>query len=277
MANYYSIIQYVPDPIANERMNIGVLVFSGRNVKVQFVSNWSRARNFRREDIAYLRDFEKQVLMLTGSQQELEEITGRTKFDEKKIRQIIDTYERSIQFSKPKVSLEEANTLLNYLTDRFLYHPEFVPQNRPRTTAIKETKRELEMAFMNEIDRTAKKYVQSKVQIAGVLESHEYNVGIVNGRPYLGAQGFSFEVQETKRVEKDLEALFYSFDDVRQESENIPLAFVVFPPGDNSSDLYERGQDVCRQLKVEMVPENRFRKWSTTIARNLKNEFLISQ
>jgi len=39
MASYYSIIQYVPNPIANERINIGVLIFDEKEIKVNFLEN----------------------------------------------------------------------------------------------------------------------------------------------------------------------------------------------------------------------------------------------
>ncbi|MEM9544071.1 MAG: DUF3037 domain-containing protein [Cyanobacteria bacterium P01_E01_bin.42] len=62
MASRYSIIQYVPDPIAEERINIGVLVFDRQNVKVHFLSNWKRVRYFgRQEDIRTLKSFAERM------------------------------------------------------------------------------------------------------------------------------------------------------------------------------------------------------------------------
>ena len=59
MVSRYSIIQYVPNPIADERMNIGVLAFDNENVRVQFLRNWSRVHDFGGENIRFLRDFAK--------------------------------------------------------------------------------------------------------------------------------------------------------------------------------------------------------------------------
>jgi len=42
----YSVIQYVPDPVRNERVNVGVIVWSGNIVKTHFISDWRRIKDF---------------------------------------------------------------------------------------------------------------------------------------------------------------------------------------------------------------------------------------
>ncbi|MBD2774779.1 DUF3037 domain-containing protein [Iningainema tapete] len=61
MVSRYSIIQYVPDPIADERINIGVVVFNEDAVKSRFLTNWERVRLFGMEDIDFLKDFADRV------------------------------------------------------------------------------------------------------------------------------------------------------------------------------------------------------------------------
>lgn len=58
MVSRYSVIQYVPDAIANERINIGVLVFDEQVVRVKFLSKWNRVVHFApNSDISFLMDF----------------------------------------------------------------------------------------------------------------------------------------------------------------------------------------------------------------------------
>ena len=58
MASRYSVIQYVPNPIADERINIGVLAFNEQVVKVHFLSRWDRVRDFGQvKDIDFLQNF----------------------------------------------------------------------------------------------------------------------------------------------------------------------------------------------------------------------------
>jgi len=51
MVSRYSIVQYVPNPIADQRINIGVLAFDDNRVCVRFLSNWERVKRFGMEDI----------------------------------------------------------------------------------------------------------------------------------------------------------------------------------------------------------------------------------
>lgn len=58
MSSHYCIIQYVPNPIADERINIGVPVFDEHSVRTRFLQNWERVQSFGlAEDIDGLKDF----------------------------------------------------------------------------------------------------------------------------------------------------------------------------------------------------------------------------
>jgi Protein of unknown function (DUF3037) len=46
MVSRYSVIRYVPNPSADERINIGVLVSDEQEVRVRFLQNWERVRCF---------------------------------------------------------------------------------------------------------------------------------------------------------------------------------------------------------------------------------------
>ena len=61
MPAFYSIVQYVPDPVIDERINVGVIVFGEGRVMSRFVDNWRRVRNFGSEGIAFLRKFADQA------------------------------------------------------------------------------------------------------------------------------------------------------------------------------------------------------------------------
>lgn len=62
MVSYYSIIQYIPDPIADERINIGVLAFDDHSVQVKFLSRWDRVSSFAPvADVSFLREFAQQM------------------------------------------------------------------------------------------------------------------------------------------------------------------------------------------------------------------------
>ena len=58
MTSHYSIVQYVPDPIADERINVGVIA-TGENgtVRVRFLGHWQRVHQFGRGDVSFLQEF----------------------------------------------------------------------------------------------------------------------------------------------------------------------------------------------------------------------------
>ena len=44
MTAYYSVIRFVPDPVADESINIGIAAFSGSTVQLLFAEDFERAR-----------------------------------------------------------------------------------------------------------------------------------------------------------------------------------------------------------------------------------------
>ena len=120
MASRYSIVQYVPNPIADERINIGIVAFDDNDVRVQFLNNWSRVQAFGREDIHFLRDFAKRMnfaasegLLFPG-----DEPDGTPKHE--RLKKIAQGWINSIQFTEPCGSLENVESLLEDIAQTYL-------------------------------------------------------------------------------------------------------------------------------------------------------------
>ena len=112
MVSRYSIIQYVPNPIADERINIGVLAFDDRSTSVRFLSNWERVRHFGMEDIYFLKDFASRMesvaadgLLFPGDSE-----NGTPKHE--RLLKVAQSWFNSIQLTEPRGSLEDVETLL---------------------------------------------------------------------------------------------------------------------------------------------------------------------
>src|SRR4051794_19732972 len=110
MPAFYSVVRYVPDVVANERLNIGVLVFGDGRVRSQFLENWSRVRSFGAENIGFLKAFACDV----------------AKMSEEDVRRISETWMHSIQLTQPAGSLFSPNDLLVDAAGRFLRQSESV-------------------------------------------------------------------------------------------------------------------------------------------------------
>ncbi|WP_082803678.1 MULTISPECIES: DUF3037 domain-containing protein [unclassified Anabaena] len=139
MASKYSVIQYVPDPVADERINIGVVAFNHNTVRVRFVKNWDRVRDFSWQNIQFLKDFAhdmeheaKKGLLFSDDQ-----FSGLSY--EERILKIARGWINTIQFTEPRGSLNTVDELLEDISSIYLHerNPELYPKlkTRDRRTA----------------------------------------------------------------------------------------------------------------------------------------------
>ena len=107
MPSHYSIVQYVPDPITDERINVGVIVTGdGGGVRVRFLSHWQRARQFGLSDVSFIQEFARAIEMRQG---ELD--LSQTQWSEPVLRRLSSEWVRSIQFTEPRASLKDVDSL----------------------------------------------------------------------------------------------------------------------------------------------------------------------
>ena len=170
MASRYSIIQYVPNPIANERINIGVIVFDEEIVKVHFLRSWERINSFGKEDTKFLRDFAKR--MDESSKNGLlfpndDPNSGQSRVE--RLRNVSQEWINSIQFTEPRGSLEDIDSVFQdvirtYLVDKIPSQQNIrddqtskkignsnvgsIPQEQLRNRAIKSLKQEVEKGLI---------------------------------------------------------------------------------------------------------------------------------
>lgn len=123
MVTKYSIIQYVPNPIADERINIGAIAFSNSNIKVKFLDNWDRVRLFGMEDITFLQYFAdsmiqsvNQGLLFPGDSDD-----GTSKYE--RLNKIVDDWINSIQFTKITSYLDTVENVLEDIAKTHLIEP----------------------------------------------------------------------------------------------------------------------------------------------------------
>lgn len=120
---FYCILQYVPYPIANERINIEVLVFNDRDIKFQALKNWKRVHNFGKENLDFLYDFvermhewNKKGLLFPGDDK-----LHLSRME--RMRELSNSWMNSIQFTQPHPSLASIDKLLMDIVEDFLIEP----------------------------------------------------------------------------------------------------------------------------------------------------------
>jgi hypothetical protein len=113
MASFYSIVQYIPDLIRDERINIGLVVYDQTKAKSHFLKDWKRVRDFG----GYIPALKK-----VGDQ------IGGMSLDA--LKKAIASWDQSIRFTNPAPSLLDAETLLHDMSQQCLVEP--APRKRGR-------------------------------------------------------------------------------------------------------------------------------------------------
>lgn len=272
MASRYSIIQYVPNPIANERINIGVIVFDEEIVKVHFLRSWERINSFGKEDTKFLRDFAKR--MDESSKNGLlfpndDPNSGQSRVE--RLRNVSQEWINSIQFTPPRGSIESIDNIFDYTIKAFLVDETPVQRNmRDRQAAKKIVATSVRDVLKQRLGKRASEFLKKDAQaiVKGLSDSHKFDVSVANGRPYLAAHGVSFEVLTHKET---LDALSWWIKDVKELNRSFPLAVVTLPPKaefPNYSQLreaYDNTRITYNKLGATVLEEKEVSAWTNQI------------
>lgn len=270
MVSRYSIIQYVPNPIADERINIGVLAFDDRSTSVRFLSNWERVRHFGMEDIDFLKDFASRMasvaadgLLFPGDSE-----NGTPKHE--RLLKVAQSWFNSIQLTEPRGSLEDVETLLENTVETYLVEALLEkPKVRDRAFAVRLAKKSIRKALERCLGdkEQAKRLVQSHYSLSGNLKKHNFDVVVANGRPYFAAQGISFEVQIKTNLQ---DSMILKISDLKKYQPDFPLGIVTLPPNPQSPNyeklekIYKNNISIYSKLGAEVLKEDRVENWVTT-------------
>lgn len=146
MASKYSVIQYVPDPIADERINIGVIAFDNQNIRVRFFKNWlswKRVQIFGMEDIKFLKDFARRMEKNVKegylfSEDKLNEVSYQ-----EIISKIAQEWINSIQITETRGSLDNVDDLIEDIANTYLREREITPKPKPKGSKTSRRKQKI--------------------------------------------------------------------------------------------------------------------------------------
>jgi len=259
MTSRYSIIQYAPNPIADERINIGVIVFDDETVHVNFLHHWDRVRCFGKTDISFLLDFAQRMkesaksgLLFPG------DIPSEIPRHESLTKLALGCM-NCIQFTEPRASLEDVNHLMDDIVSSFLVDE--LPKKttvRDRTAARKLTTSKIRKVLKKRIGDKANDYL--KESLKGSEGTHNFDVVVANGSPYLAAHGISFEVQVHQNL---LDSLYWRIRDIKDLVPDFPVAIVSLPPKDGSKDpFYKNTTEIFTKLGAQVIEEEGIERWA---------------
>ncbi|MDB9511888.1 DUF3037 domain-containing protein [Kamptonema animale CS-326] len=295
MASRYSIVQYVPNPIADERINIGVVAFDDHHVRVQFLNNWSRVQTFGREDIHFLRDFAKQMNKAAGEGLLFPGDRPDDTPKHERLTKIARDWINSIQFTEPRGSLENVDSLLEDIAQTYLvnlvsekeprgslenvdslledtaqtYLVDLVSEKikRNRQDAARITNSLIRKTILSYNDRPAlKEMLKNDFLVRGSHKEHKFDVVMANGQPYFAAHGISFEVQSPESIK---DSISWMISDVKESNYKLPIGIVALPPKQESPDykklneMYQKTTSTYRSLGAEVLQEDEVQPWAS--------------
>ena len=280
MASKYCVVRYVPNPLTDERINVGVIAFDERKVLTRFLDRWNRVRHFADQDIEFLRHFADEITTATADQRQLGFGSTPTTLPGTLVETIASRWINSVQLSEPRASLASVEQTLDEVAAVFLSEgAERARAFRDHRYARQYLRRGVREALEQRVDQekltnVAPDRVEGLLagrEVRGNHQAHRFDVVIANGAIYGAGSGLSFEAREPKRsLQLAADAMAWSIDDVRQRDSKIPLAVVLLPPiasvaGDDVTRIYDQSMRIYRELRADVVAPNQVKVWAERV------------
>lgn len=264
MTNYYCVVQYLPDPVIDERINIGVVAFGGGKVRTHFLSNWQRVRSFG-GDVKFLREFASELSRRASPELVLPELTSDRVLSHEQLQKVAERWINSVQFTPPRASLQEIGDLVQYASKRFLREPKRQRRAyRGKQSAVRAAFEGIRSALQDLDETLAHELLHRKYPLEGSLEHHKFDVVVANGRPFFAAQALSFENPDAP-LETEVDAAAFAISDVRKRHRELPVAVVALPPKKRSK-AYDRARHIFEALDTDMLKEDEVEGWAESKA-----------
>jgi len=260
MAAFFSIVRFVPDAVANEAVNIGLLVASGTRVEVRTLSDWDRVKHFAgtswREARRLVEELEQNPKAFLG----LGQVNGADD-----LRAVLAQWTRALQFSDVRASLDTFDSVMTSLQPMVLVgqRADMLPLQNRRAVVVRTVYRAMSSAFELRFERKARGLVKQHAKVSGRRTNHKLDVGVVNGSVYAGAFALSFATGQPDRQWKDTDAVAFAVDDLRATGLVAPLCVVTdVAPDDGAEGAFRRADALFANMGVETVAVQKIDEWA---------------
>lgn len=272
----YSVIQYVPDPIADERLNIGLLAWRERRICVEFLAGWDRiARIADQVDLSLLREFSDE---LSSEVYRLNSAAGGMLPDDEAMNRLLDNARKSVhlvQFTPERGSLDDPSAVVSNLRHIFLKEPTTTPRLvvRDRETVASNMMSSLRRAFQSRVHSYVPEALvhRNPSRLKGqLIERPHVDVAVSNGVLYAASQALSFQVRDAQKLRWQESLLV--LNDLRLAHPDIMLSVIVAPPdtrtktGSRAQPVFEDTRRSAERAGIPMITEDEIADWSSELA-----------
>lgn len=254
MPSYYSIVQYIPDAAKDERVNIGVVTFGDGRIQRLFINNWSRVKSFTGADIEGLKDIARDA----------------RHWDERFVRELAENPWGSVHLTLPSASLLSPEDLAFFVARRLL--TEDVPEERGyqrKSDVVRIVKSRVREKLRNRFGVAGGALVREhNYPFAGQRMEHQFDVAVGNGHPIFAAQAISFQIPDTRKLDKEVSAAAWIVQDVKQANAALPIGVIISPPQQEpNNNKFQNAVDAFRALRANVViGENEINDWADEMA-----------
>jgi len=270
MSAQYSVIRYVPDPIAEEHVNVGIVAWDKDRIRCRFLNNWTRVRAFGHENVDFLRAFAKEMEASTERQLPLSGINAVPPLHEDQLKNMISSWGENIQFSSPRGSIKDADALIADIAPLFLKTQRAARAGvRTRVVAAKMAANILLDAVRQRDPDEAEHLVKRREIVDGAIDRHRLDVALANGHLIAGVQAISFEINAGEHLEKEMLSIKWAVSDIRQRNADLPIAIFALPPrAGGARTAYRDARRAVTALRADMVTsEHLMEQWASERAR----------
>ena len=259
MASYYSVLRYVPDPIAGESVNVGVLVIRGKEAHVLLLGDWSRVQKFSAASSKEIQRLAKEI------QADPVSCLGiHPECAPEQLNESLADWTNCLQFSTVRAATEDPATLDATLERLFLVEPigrQVTPAQR-RAQLISTAMAEVRTAFQRRFDRMPRKFVHKARRVDGFRTWHPVDVALANGELYAGAFALPFAIRQPERQLHDTDATAFAVEDILEAKPETRLT-VILDAAERDSQSYDRAIELFSNLHVETVTASEISQWAS--------------
>lgn len=276
MASLYTVVQYVPDPVTEERINIGVIVIGEDKAYAQFVDDWRRVSSFGGgKSVQFLRDFATQIEEaaenVTVGQLSLQPKSERPWIDDAILERMASSWINSIQLTPLKGSLDNPSELLDHVSKRFLRTPQ--RRERPfrdRNQAARVVREQVRDGLVNALGSQGTKLFRGSFNVPGEAYFHQVDAVVWNGSPRFAAAGLSFENPDNPERVTQLQLSLWAARDVRDRYPGLPFGVMVLEPENREDQGLVEVQSAIETVGAVYLREHEVEPWAENLAQDLR-------
>jgi hypothetical protein len=262
----FSVVQYVPDALRQERLNIGVVLASvdPPALEARFLTRRevSRLKSLGFEDdFSYIQDLAAEINSVSIGALGLN--YGSHTWDLTAVTSAAKEWSNTIQFTELRAALGgEPQALLNQLFEKYVAAPKHrkEPKVRDKAWAKGLFSKNLRDTIRKRLPRhDLSAMVQLNHKARGKYGEHRFDYALHVGSPAYLIQVFSFDIRDRDQLGLEIDATAWAINDLRHGKYSLPIGVVAF--GDSQKDLLESAERTYDSLGTTVVREGRIDDW----------------